>query len=136
MRSILVVEDDADYREHLEMLLSEAGYCVTTAGCADEAFQCLRRDEFDLLLCDLHLPFALDERIVRYEYSVEVGIRTINELRWVFPHLPIVAMTAALPIDLDRLASEQEFVPVLYKPFSRTQLMQCLQPQAALELMQ
>lgn len=126
MRSILIIEDSLEFQEHLELLLFEAGCCARSARCVHDAFNCLAQESYDAILCDLHLPFILNERIYDYPYSVEVGIRTIHELRESLPGTLIIGMTAALPLDLERLAQEENFVPVLHKPFPREALLQNL----------
>ncbi len=54
--TILIVEDDAVFRELLATILDEAGYTVTTACDGGEGLQRIQRDRFDLVLCDLKMP--------------------------------------------------------------------------------
>jgi signal transduction histidine kinase len=53
---VLVVDDDADTRETLALMLARSGAAVTTASSADEAFDQLRAGTFDVLLSDLAMP--------------------------------------------------------------------------------
>jgi DNA-binding NtrC family response regulator len=54
--TILIVEDDAVFRELLTTILDEAGYTVTTACDGGEGLQRIQRDRFDLVLSDLKMP--------------------------------------------------------------------------------
>ena len=57
-RFVLVVEDDADVRETLELILSTAGYAVLTAPDGTAAMEILRahNDEVGLILLDVLMP--------------------------------------------------------------------------------
>ncbi|MFM1847766.1 MAG: hypothetical protein RL417_1240 [Pseudomonadota bacterium] len=127
MKSVLLIEDSPDFRDDLEMLLTDDKYLVVSVPCPHDAFEALKREQFDIILCDLHMPFILDERIVDYPYSIEVGIQTIKTLRDTLPETPIIGITASMPSDLARLEQENDLGPLLQKPFSRDQLIRTLE---------
>ena len=52
---ILVVDDELSMRELLEYMLSKEGYMVTCAQNGSEAIALLKKNDFDLLLCDIRL---------------------------------------------------------------------------------
>jgi len=54
--TILIVEDDAVFRELLRTILDSAGYTVATAGDGGEGLRRIQREHFDLVLCDLKMP--------------------------------------------------------------------------------
>jgi len=54
--TILIVEDDAAFRELLTTILDGAGYTVATAKDGGEGLQRIQRERFDLVLCDLKMP--------------------------------------------------------------------------------
>ena len=66
---VLVVDDDADTRETLALMLARSGASVTTAASADEAFDQLSAGTFDVLLSDLAMPsrdgYSLIEQVRR-----------------------------------------------------------------------
>ena len=66
---VLVVDDDADTRETLALMLARSGASVTTAASADEAFDQLKAGAFDVLLSDLAMPsrdgYSLIEQVRR-----------------------------------------------------------------------
>ena len=126
MRTILLIEDSADYRENIEMMLADEDYNVISVACPHDAFSYLASDQIDAIICDLHLPFILNEKIAHYPYSIEVGIQTINELRTILPQTPIIGISASMESDLPRIGEEKNFVPLLNKPFSRSTLLNAI----------
>ena len=91
-RSILVVEDNPINQEVVQGLLETVGVRVTLASDGRQAVQFLRRQEFDAVLMDVHLP-------------VMDGFEATEEIRKSprFAALPIIALTAnALEGDRDR----------------------------------
>jgi DNA-binding NtrC family response regulator len=54
--TILIVEDDAVFRELLGTILDNAGYTVATACDGGEGLRRIQRERFDLVLCDLKMP--------------------------------------------------------------------------------
>jgi DNA-binding NtrC family response regulator len=54
--TILIVEDDAIFRELLTTILDQAGYTVTTASDGGDGLRRLQRERFDLVLSDLKMP--------------------------------------------------------------------------------
>jgi len=54
--TILIVEDDAVFRDLLFAILDVAGYTVATAADGGEALRRIERERFDLVLCDLKMP--------------------------------------------------------------------------------
>ena len=64
---ILLVDDEADSRELLSLVLDSCGASVTTAGSAAEAFQLVQRELFDALISDIGMPeedgFSLIKKI-------------------------------------------------------------------------
>ena len=54
--TILLVEDDKDIRDLLTTLLRLAGYTTTACRSAEAGLECLREQQFDLVLTDYMLP--------------------------------------------------------------------------------
>jgi two-component system chemotaxis sensor kinase CheA len=53
---VLLVEDNAFFRDMLTPVLKAAGYRVRTAASADQALQAVLRHRVDVLVTDLELP--------------------------------------------------------------------------------
>lgn len=81
---VLVVEDDADARELLRYVLTEAGAAVTVASDAHEALRFLEQSKFDLLVSDIGLP---DMDGLQF-------VRTLREREGASTRIPAVALTA------------------------------------------
>jgi DNA-binding NarL/FixJ family response regulator len=75
--SILVVEDDAAFREHVRVVLESAGFAVVEAADGELALRLVAEDEPSLVLLDVHLPgFSGYEicRSLREEHGQGIGI--------------------------------------------------------------
>jgi PleD family two-component response regulator len=70
---ILVVDDEADTREYVRMLLQACKVRVSEASTASEALDALKRDRPDLLLSDIGMPeedgYLLTQRVRKLSES-------------------------------------------------------------------
>src|SRR5262249_12648896 len=80
---VLVVDDEADTRDLLRLILEKRGAEVVTAGSAREALALLEEYEPNVLVSDLRMP-------EKDGYSFVRELRTKEHLR----HMPAVAVTA------------------------------------------
>lgn len=74
---ILVVEDDAAFREHVRIVLERGGFAVAEAANGDDALRMVAEAEPLLVLLDVHLPgFSGYEicRSLRQEHGQRLGI--------------------------------------------------------------
>ncbi len=68
MKSILVVEDNKEYRELLTKRLSQDGYTMLVAQNGKEALEVLKKDHTDFILLDLLMP---DMDGISFYYQLE-----------------------------------------------------------------
>ena len=122
MKTILLIDDDPSFVDITVEVLSAAGYEVTAASNPSEAFPILMDELVDLVICDLHMPFTAGEAQNEYKYSYEVGVRTIKEIHWAVPSLPVIALTSAPIHDLSRIANMIDPIPAYSKPASARKL--------------
>ncbi len=54
--SILIIEDDDDYRELLELGLTQLDYQIIAVSRAVEGLTLIKNDNFDLVICDMLMP--------------------------------------------------------------------------------
>ena len=104
---ILVVDDNADIRELLEILLTSEGYDVTLASSGEQALQLLD-PELDLVILDIMMPGMS-------------GIRVCEAIRKQ-SNVPVLFLTAKgqeEDISLGLRVGADDYLP---KPFSHTQL--------------
>jgi len=62
---VLVVDDDADWREYLRQSLTELGYEVDEASSGPEALKALKESTYSVLLLDHYMPGMNGEEVVR-----------------------------------------------------------------------
>jgi DNA-binding NtrC family response regulator len=108
--SILVIDDEAEIREGLELLLSSEGYAVTSAETGQSGLARLEEEPYDLLLLDVSLP---DRN----------GFDLLREIRQRNPELPIVLITAYGSIDMARQAFKSGAQDYITKPWSNDELL-------------
>jgi len=108
--SILVIDDEAEIREGLELLLSSEGYSVSSAETGEAGLTRLEQEPFDLLLLDVSLP---DRN----------GLDLLREIRQRDPGLPIVLITAYGSIDMARQAFKSGAQDYITKPWSNDELL-------------
>ena len=108
--SILVIDDEAEIREGLELLLKTEGYQVTMADSGQSGLLRLGEQPYDLLLLDVSLP---DRN----------GIELLKDIRRQDPHLPIVLITAYGSIEMARAAFKSGAMDYITKPWSNDELL-------------
>ncbi|HSW88840.1 MAG TPA: response regulator [Candidatus Saccharimonadales bacterium] len=81
MKTILIVEDNKQYRELLHDALKKEGYAVLTAENGNVALDVVREKSLDLILLDLLMP-ELD--------GVSFYVKLQNVLK---KHIPIIVLT-------------------------------------------
>jgi CheY-like chemotaxis protein len=55
-RKILIVDDEEVIRKFIKIHLAKLGYEVAEAADGEQALEQLRKDDFDLLICDILMP--------------------------------------------------------------------------------
>ena len=64
-RRVLVVDDDADWREFLRLSLEELGYDVDEAPDGASALSSLQRQRYGVVLLDLNMPGMKGEEVAK-----------------------------------------------------------------------
>ena len=82
MKTILVVDDEANIRRLYDEELTDAGYRVSCAAGWGEARQALENERFDLVTLDIRLGAGAD------------GIEALRLIKELHPGLPVVLVTA------------------------------------------
>ena len=109
--SLLVVDDDQDFRSIARVMLARIGCDVSEACSGEEAVKIVQAGErvLDGVICDLSMP-GMD------------GWRTLEELRKLMPQIPVILASG---YDQDRaFEGEHKELPqaFLHKPFQLVQL--------------
>jgi DNA-binding NtrC family response regulator len=108
--AILVVDDEAEIREGLELLLTSEGYEVHPAETAEAGLLQLEARPFDLILLDVSLP---DRN----------GIELLRELRQRDSFPAVIMITAYGSIDMARAAFKNGALDYITKPWSNDELL-------------
>ena len=81
--SLLITDDDSDFRETLHLALEPRGFRTLLAGDGEEALQIVRREEVHLLLLDMHMPKL-------------TGLETLRLVRQFRAMLPCILLVGAV----------------------------------------
>ena len=55
-KRILIIEDEANMRHMLEVLLKKSNYGVTSVADGQEGLETVERGQYDFILCDIKMP--------------------------------------------------------------------------------
>lgn len=109
MKRILVVEDNPMVLKSLEFKLSKDGYNVTTAENGRVALSVLQKEEFDLIVTDLIMPFV-------------TGIQLIEAINKNGINTPIIVLSSNAQEKTVMDAFNLGAVDFISKPFSPQEL--------------
>ncbi|HEX4143969.1 MAG TPA: response regulator [Pirellulales bacterium] len=107
--SILITDDDLDFRETLRSVFEPRGFRTLLAGDGEEAIEIIRGEEVHLVLLDVHMP-----RLSGLE-----TLRLVKQFKW---RVPCILLSAAVDDSIIRQAEMAQAFSVLSKPVSRAQI--------------
>ena len=110
MANILIIDDEADMRFAVRMLLERSGHSVMEAGNGDDALAKLDEMIPDLALLDMRLP-GMD------------GLQILQKLREKVKELPIIMVTGYGNVELAEQAIQMGADHYLSKPFHNKELL-------------
>jgi CheY-like chemotaxis protein len=107
--SILITDDDRDFRETLGDLFEPRGYRTILAGDGEAALGIVRTQDVDLVLLDMHMPKLS-------------GLETLRLVKQTNARIPCILMSARMDDYLREQAERALVYSVLTKPVSRGEL--------------
>ena len=109
-RKILVVDDDLCMREAAVLFLSENGYACIASENAVMAINLLEREQFDLIITDLHMP-EMD------------GMVLMERAKAIWPKTKVMIITGDTDIGIKNHALKNGVDHYLVKPFTLDQFL-------------
>ena len=110
---VLVVDDEADIRKSVRLILTKAGYEVIEAEDGEKGIAAIKSGDNPLLLnaiiCDLQMPKIN-------------GMEAITFFRAQFPSVPVIVLTGTGTIDKARTLFKQGVMDYLIKPLEPAKL--------------
>ncbi len=116
---ILIVDDERSMREFVSILLKKQGHEVDMADCAEQAFEKIDQENFDLVLTDLKMPGASGLDVLAYQKERN-------------PSTQVILMTAYASHDTAVQAMKAGATDYVTKPFKVEELL--VQVDKALEI--
>jgi DNA-binding response OmpR family regulator len=103
--SLLITDDDRDFRETLAELLGQRGYRTHLAGDGEQAVRIVESEQIHLVLLDMHMPKW-------------TGLETLRRVRKFRATLPCILISAGLDDQILAQARSARAISVLSKPVS------------------
>ncbi len=114
MQTILIVDDEPNYRLILSEITKEEGYEVLTAESAEKAMPIVRETDLDLVITDMRMP-GMD------------GMEFLKEIKIFNPELPVIMITAFGEVEKAVKAMQTGAFNYLTKPFNNEELVVSIQ---------
>ena len=113
-KKVLIVEDDADCRDLITLILEDE-YAVTTAANGEEALEAIERDKPDIVLLDIMIPHVDGWEVLR-------RLRADDR----YKDLPILAVTALASEESHQRAIREGATDYVIKPFDPDELLEVI----------
>ena len=110
---ILVVDDELSMRELLEYMLEKEGYGVICAANGKEALSRIKKENYDLLLCDIRLGDM-------------TGLDVLKASKSKHPHVTVIMISAFATTETAVEAMNQGAFDYVPKPFENQELLQTI----------
>jgi len=110
---VLLVDDEALFRETLAKVLRARGLEVRTAGSGAGAFDAIEAEPADAVVLDLKMP-GLD------------GLATLRRLQEIAPGVPVIILTGHGTVDAGLTALDDLAFDFLLKPVSPDRLLEVI----------
>ena len=109
---VLVVDDAPDVTELLALMMSHAGYEVSTAFSAPEAFDAARAGHFDAVISDIGMPGMNG-------YQLAEALRALPD----YKTPPLIAVPGFTPLEDRERARRAGFDDFIHKPINPADLL-------------
>ncbi len=116
MARILIIDDNAQLREMLNLMLAQAGHEVAEAGSGEMGVKLYRETPADLVIVDILMP-------------EKGGLETIVELKRDFPNAKLIGISGGFQKKTDENHTLAELLGVertLSKPFASEELLKAV----------
>ena len=106
---ILLVEDEADFRDIMAAFFTRRKMACHTASCCLEALDLLGREQFDAVVMDVVMP-GMD------------GLACMKEMHGVIPELPVIILTGNASLNTGIMSMKQGAFDFCLKPVDMQEL--------------
>ena len=110
---ILWADDEIDLLKAHVMFLTQKGYEVTTTNNGYEALELIEQQEFDIIFLDENMPGL-------------TGIETLEKIKQLFPHLPVVMVTKSEEEHIMEEAIGSRIADYIIKPVNLDRLFEVI----------
>lgn len=101
--SLLITDDDVDFRSTLRDVFEPRGFHTILAGDGVEALEIVEREPVHLILLDMHMPRL-------------TGLEALRRVKQFHPTMPCILISAMLDEEITKAAMDANAYRVLSKP--------------------
>ncbi|GAB6011810.1 T9SS response regulator signal transducer PorX [Viscerimonas tarda] len=109
-KSILWADDEIDMLRPHVLFLEEKGYAITTVNSGQDALDCCKENEFDLVFLDENMPGL-------------TGLETLSLIKELNPNLPVIMITKSEDEGIMNNAIGKKIADYLIKPVNPNQIL-------------
>lgn len=109
--SLLITDDDRDFRETLGEVFESRGFQTMLAEDGHQALQIVRREQIHIVLLDMHMPRL-------------TGLETLRRVKQVHAVVPCILISAKMDDALAEQARKAEAFSSLAKPITLAEITQ------------
>lgn len=120
MKKILVVDDDLDICLLLSRFLTKNGYEVSTASTGAKALDSLKREHFDLVLCDFRLGDTN-------------GVDVLTKIKELYPHISVIIITGYSDIKIAVKVIKMGAIDYITKPLLPEEILHTIKKALGIE---
>ena len=116
MARILIIDDNAQLREMLDLMLVQAGHEVVEAGTGEMGVRLYKEKQADIVIVDILMP-------------EKGGLETIVELKRDFPNAKVIGISGGFQKKTDQSPALAELLGIqrtLSKPFPPEELLKAI----------
>ncbi len=106
---ILLVDDEADFRDIMAAFFTRRKMACHTASCCLEALDLIGREHFDVVVMDVVMP-GMD------------GLACMKEMHGVIPELPVIILTGNASLNTGVMSMKQGAFDFCMKPVDMQEL--------------
>jgi CheY-like chemotaxis protein len=107
--SLLITDDDPDFRETLDGVFAPRGFRTLLAGDGEEALRIVRTQEVHLVLLDMHMPKL-------------TGLETLRQVKQIKALMPCILLSAQWDDRLIEQARSAQAFLILPKPITLNEI--------------
>ena len=117
-KKILLVDDEELVIKSVSKLLNKQGYEVLTCDAGEDAINAIRKENFDLIVCDIRMPRMTGTETIK---QIRKELKAKNKTS-----VPEILITGYADDETNKEAEALKVADYIYKPFDLADFLNCV----------